>query len=94
MPIMSVIERASYFHARCSWPDARARISNVQGPFQIFRNVNIIGRTYAKGLVKDKQGKWNATFGRRVIIFSIVDLAEKHRSSQRHWSIIRQASDA
>src|SRR5262245_52632103 len=84
MPIVSMIERASYLHARYSWPVARARISNVQGPFQIFRNVHVIGRTHANGLVKDKQGKWNATFRWRVIIFSIVDFAEEHRSSQRY----------
>jgi hypothetical protein len=47
MPIMTVIERTSYLHARYIWPDARACIGNLQGPFQVFPKVNVIGGTHA-----------------------------------------------
>ena len=35
-------------------------------------------------LVGDQQGKWNATFGWRVITFSVIDFAHEHRASKEH----------
>jgi len=77
MPIVSVIEIASYFHARYSWPDARARIGNLHRPFHVFCDVDLVGGAHANRLIKDEQRKKNGTFGRGVIIVFIADFAKK-----------------
>jgi hypothetical protein len=77
----SVIERACYLYARHSWPCA-AFLGNLQRSLQAFGF--IIRTPCANWLVKDQQGKWNATFGWRVITFSVIDFAHEHRASKEH----------
>ena len=79
--IKSVIERACYLYARHSWPCA-AFLGNLQRSLQAFGF--IIRTPCANWLVKDQQGKWNATFGWRVITFSVIDFAHEHRASEEH----------